>query len=137
MNPTQTLITLFSACLGNFDYAIFDIATKVPPMVGYIYMTLFLILTMIMLLNFLVAVLSNTYRVLTDVQIGLYLRKVLYLRQRISYDEKYSWIVSAVPPLNILFFLIIPLVLYFKSKTFNNFILIVQFIPVWIVAIIN
>ena len=137
LNPTQTLITLFSACLGNFDYAIFDIATKVPPMVGYIYMTLFLILTMIMLLNFLVAVLSNTYRILTDVQIGLYLRKVLYLRQRISYDEKYSWIVSAVPPLNILFFPIIPLVLYFKSKAFNNFILIVQYIPVWLIAIIK
>ena len=137
LTPTQTLITLFSACLGNFDYAIFDIATKVPPMVGYIYMTLFLILTMIMLLNFLIAILSNTYRILTDVQIGLYLRKVLYLRQRISYDENYSWIVSAVPPLNILVFPFIPLVVYFKSRTFNNFILVFQYFPVWIIAIIK
>ena len=90
LSPTQTLIALFSACLGNFDYSIFDSTTKVPPMVGYIYMTLFLILTMIMLLNFLIAILSNTYRILTDVQIGLYLRKVLYLRQRSSYDERFS-----------------------------------------------
>ena len=137
LNPTQTLITLFSACLGNFDYAIFDIATKVPPMVGYIYITLFLILIMIMLLNFLIAILSNTYRIFTDVQIGLYLRKVLYLRQRINYVENYSWIVSAVPPLNIIMFPIIPLVVYFKSRTFNNFILVFQYFPVWIVAIIK
>ena len=89
LTPKQTLITLFSACLGNFDYSSFDSASKVPPMVGYIYMTLFLILTMIMLLNFLIAILSNTYRIFTEVQIALYLRKVLYLRQRSDYDEYY------------------------------------------------
>ena len=81
-SPLQTAITLFSACLGNFDYTIFDKITVVSPYIGYIFMTIFLIFTMIMLLNFLIAILSNVYANLNDVQIGLYLRKVLFLRQR-------------------------------------------------------
>ena len=133
--PTLTLTTLFSACLGNFDYTIFDPAQEVSPYVGYIYLTIFLLFTMIMLLNFLIAILSNTYANLNDVQIGLYLRKVLYLRQRSNYDERFSSIIYALPPLNIISFLMLPLIAYFRSPKLNDLILIFQYIPVWATAI--
>ena len=134
--PTLTLTTLFSACLGNFDYTIFDSAQEVSPYVGYIFLTIFLLFTMIMLMNFLIAILSNIYANLNDVQIGLYLRKVLYLRQRSNYDERFSSIIYALPPMNIISFMLLPLIAYFKSPKLNNLILLFQYIPVWVTAII-
>ena len=133
---TMTCITLFSACLGNFDYTIFNSATIVSPTVGYIYMTLFLIFVMILLLNLLIAILSNIYAQLNDIQIALYLRKVLYLRQKYDYDEKYSWMISAIPPLNLLAFILSPLIILNKSKTLNHIILLFEYIPVMLTAII-
>ena len=136
ITPTMTWITLFSACLGNFDYRIFDSATIVAPYIGYIYMTFFLMFVMIMLLNFLIAILSSIYARLNDVQIALYLRKVLYLRQKYDYDERYSWMISAIPPLNLLAFILLPLIIFKKSKTLNYFILLLEYIPVMLTAIV-
>ena len=132
----MTWITLFSASLGNFDYTIFNSATIVPPFVGYIYLTTFLIFIAIMLLNFLVAILSNIYAQLNDVQIGLYLRKVIYLRQKYDYDEKFSWIISALPPLNILSFLLLPIIIFKRSIVLNHMILVIEYIPVIITAVV-
>ena len=129
-SPIQTAITLFSWCLGNFDYNIFNNWTEVSPYVGYIFLTVFQLFTMIMLLNFLIAILSNTYANLNDVQIGLYLRKVLFLRQRGGYDSHYSAIIYAVPPLNIIAFVLLPFITYWRSRRFNRMLLFIMYVPV-------
>ena len=135
-SPIQTAITLFSACLGNFDYNIFNKLTVVSPYFGHIFMTIFLIFTMIMLLNFLIAILSNIYANLNDVQIGLYLRKVLFLRQRCGYDNRYSSMIYAIPPLNIIVFLLIPFIVYWNSKKLNRFLLSFMYIPICLTAVV-
>ena len=133
-SPIQTAITLFSACLGNFDYTIFNNCTEVSPNLGYIFLTIFQLFTMIMLLNFLIAILSNTYANLNDVQIGLYLRKVLFLRQRGGYDSHYSAIIFAIPPLNIVAFVLLPFISYWRSRKFNKILLLIMYIPIGFTA---
>lgn len=93
--------TLFGASLGNFDYVWFDNMTEVSPYTGYVFLTIFLLFTMVLLLNFLIAILSNTYANLNDVKNALYLRKVLFLRQRYDYHRLYSAILFGIPPLNV------------------------------------
>ena len=96
----------------------------------------FLIFTMIMLLNFLIAILLNIYSVLNDVKNGLYLRKVLYLRQRYNYDRYYSAILYATPPLNLVAFFLMPVVIYCKSRKLNRILLICQYSLIGLFSIV-
>lgn len=128
--------TLFGSSLGNFEYTVYDPLNNISPDVGYIFITVFLIFTMIMLLNFLIAILSNTYSVLNDVKNGLYLRKVLYLRQRYNYDRYYSAIIYATPPLNLVAFILMPVIIYCKSRKLNRILLICQYILIGLFSIV-
>ena len=79
--------TLFSSALGNFDYHTYDSLNDVSPYIGYAFLTIFLIIISILLLNFLIAILSNTYSSLNDVKNGLYLKNVISLRQIYNYNQ--------------------------------------------------
>ena len=60
----KSFATLFSASLGGFDFSIFNDSMMVlDPEYGYYYLIIFLILSNIILLNFVIAILSNTYTV--------------------------------------------------------------------------
>lgn len=127
-NVGEASKTLFASSLGGFNYSIFDDMQDLSPTVGYVFLTIFLIFTMIMLMNFLIAILSNTYTVFNDVKNALYLRKVLYLRQRYNYDRYYSAMIYATPPLNLISFFMMPFIIYCKSRKFNRVLLIIQYI---------
>lgn len=107
-NFKKSLIYMFSICLGNFDYGDFDnLKYHTSPNVGYVYLTLYLIIANIMLLNLLIAILSDTYSVYTDKSVALYLREQILLRQKLEPHDVYGCLVSACPPFNLF---IIPLV---------------------------
>ena len=62
-SDTDSIIYLISAALGNFNYAIFDASEDVNPRYyGYVYQTIYLIMISIVLLNFLIAILSEIYK---------------------------------------------------------------------------
>ncbi|CAI2387331.1 unnamed protein product [Moneuplotes crassus] len=125
--------TLFAASLGDFNFDLFDDIKESSPELGYIFLSVFLLFTAIMLLNFLIAILSNTYAELNDVKNALYLRKVIHLRQRYDYDRLYSAVVFSTPPFNIFSLILAPLVIYKRSRTLNRVILIIQYI--WVGAL--
>lgn len=135
-NIGQSSKTLFASSLGNFSYDLFDTITVTPPEVGYIFLTIFLLFTAVMLLNFLIAILSNTYAELNVVKNALYLRKVIQLRQRYDYDRCYSGIVFSTPPFNLLSLIFTPFLAYKKSRKLNRIVLIVQYIWIGIASII-
>ena len=126
----ESLKTLFSSCLGEFEYETYDELKSVNPHVGYVFITVFLIIISIMLLNFLIAILSNTYELLNDVKNGLYLKNVIYLRQKYNYDRIYSSLVYANTPFNLFMLILLPFVIYFKSKKLNKMILMVEYFGV-------
>lgn len=110
--------------------------TDVNPRIGYTFLTLFLVIISIMLLNFLIAILSNTYSMLNEVKNGLYLKNVIGLRQVYNYDKYYSSIVYMPPPFGILTFVMVPFIIYCKSKKLNKIMLIIEYSMIGVSAII-
>ena len=126
-NFTQAAINTFSQGLGDFDYGIFDKATDTRKEFGYLFLTVWLIVSLIMLLNFLIAILSTTYSFLIEHQNALYLKEVILLRQRYEYNKCYSNMVSAFTPFNIVAIVVNCFTTSFKSVKFNHVVLIVQY----------
>lgn len=68
------------------------------------------------LLNFIIAILSDTYSVYTSQKQSLFLREVIVLRSRLGYSKTDTWKVSSFVPLNILLWFFSPLIYYTCSK---------------------
>ena len=67
-NLYESVITLFGSSLGGFDYSAIDSTF------GDIYLSVFLIVSLILLLNLLIAILSTTYSYYETRGRGLYLQ---------------------------------------------------------------
>ena len=136
--PEHTIATLFSASLGDFDFTIFDDPNfQLSKYYGYGVLMLFLGISTVTLLNFLIAIISNVYDRLRKISIGLYLTNIIEIRKIQQNDKRFSSLVSAVPPLNVLTFLLTPLILWCESKKLNSFLLHLCYLPVLFVGTIT
>ena len=99
-------------------------------------MTIYLTVTLIMLLNFLIAIFSDTYVRLTQRKRGLYMQEVIRLRKRYEFHPLYSSIVYCSIPLNLFFTWIPPIVSACRSVKVNNLILHFEYLPVAATGII-
>jgi len=109
-------VILFGAGLGVFDYA--DVSDTAYPYVGHIYFTLFLIIMAIILLNFIIAILTDIYSEIWIIGKALYLKEAILLYHWMGMSSTDTWRVSAFVPLNLLIYFIgVPLNFMFKSWT--------------------
>lgn len=113
---TDTFITLFSATLGTFDFNVFNnINMVLEKEYGYAYLALFLVVTNVILLNFIIAILSNTYNQLQNVSNALYYKEIIKMRNIFEFDKYYSCLISYFIPFNVFLIPFMPFVMYFKS----------------------
>jgi hypothetical protein len=78
---SRTYATLFAASLGDFDLGIFKNEDLfVPERYGIIYMMLYLVISNIILLNFIIAVLSGVYDEVKDKGWLIYLTEIVKVR---------------------------------------------------------
>jgi hypothetical protein len=80
---------------------------------------IFLGISAVTLVNFLIAIISNVYDKLSKISIGLYLKAIISLRQGTQKDSRYSSLVSAVSPFNALIFLFTPFIVWSQSNKLN------------------
>ena len=131
----ESFLTLFSASLSNFDFDIFKSdQLSVNKWWGYITMMLFLAISAITLINFLIGIISNVYDKLKKVNEGLYNKTVIDTRQSLQSDELYSSIVSSVPPFNIFSAIYTPFLMWYQSKKLNKVIMFLNFFDVTILS---
>lgn len=83
---TSTLSNLITYALGNISFSIYDSQDTQTKVIGYIYIIVFIILMVITLLNFVVAILSNTYTYLKDYSQAIYLREVSFLNDKLGHE---------------------------------------------------
>ena len=123
---------LFEALLGGIDLSLYN-SEQVPvhKIVGYAYIISFCIIASITLFNFLIAILTYVYDYYKETSIGLHLRYVITVRQSQRNDNKYSWLVTTVPPLNIFSFPFVPLIYYLKNKMANKVMIIWSYTDVF------
>jgi len=124
-NLGESIKVLFATSIGEFHFETYDPLTDVDPYVGYVFVTIFVLMFNIALLNFLVAILTTTYELLNSVKNGLYLKNVISLRR----EYKKS-------PFDVILFYILPFSFYLKSKKLDEVILIIQYISFGGISII-
>jgi hypothetical protein len=126
---------LFSSSLGEFDYSIFSSPKLIKSETfGYLFLTFYLIITNVILLNFLIAVLSDIYTELKKKSNSLYLKQLIKTKQYIDNDEYYSSLVAAVVPFNFFILPFAPFLIWRKSKKLNKALMYFCYIPVIVVA---
>jgi hypothetical protein len=128
----QSVSTLFNASVGSFDMNTFDYTQMAE---GSTFMTIWIVISNVMLLNLLIAVLSIRYETLAPEAEADYVTLLYSFYKGMAYHVEYGALVSFPPPFNILQ---IPLtVLYFlpikKART-NEILFNVSYIPMLILA---
>ena len=95
-------------------------------------MIIFLWISTITLLNFLIAILTHVYDYKSKIEVGLYLQNIINIKKVLESDSKYWGLVSMVPPLNFFTFLFTPFIMWFGSKRLNTILLHASYIPIMI-----
>lgn len=102
------LVLYFETSLGNWNlnyYKGFDTEGNQLTTIyhiGMVYNCLFLLVNMVLFLNFVIAILSSTFAYYENKQLGLYYEVIIALFPSMEYDEKYGAVVCAQPPFNLM-----------------------------------
>jgi hypothetical protein len=101
---------------------------------GYSYFLAFMIINLILIVNLIVARLAATYKKYNPRRHLLVHLNTLHVREVSEADDKYSAIVSAPFPLNLLHFLTGSLLLNLKSPSANVAVLHIFYFPIAVLA---
>lgn len=130
----QSFLTLLSAALGSFDFYAFETRETI----GAIFMTVWVVIAAIVILNILIALLSSRYEQLAPQADADYVSLMLTYIDGAVFTSKYGGLVVGVPPLNLL---TIPFVLLYllpipKTKV-SYFIVFLSYLPLFLIGIVG
>ena len=121
----EAFMTVLDISVGNYDFNDF-LTLKLKAFtarLGTLYTMLILVVFQILMLNLIIAVLSNTYHRFNTKARGLYLSKILEERNSTFYDLHYGSFLIALVPMNFLMIPLIPFALIRKPPINMNRIL--------------
>ena len=130
-------LTVLDASIGNYDFGVFKAIpnNSFLTVFGDFYIMAIVITFNILILNLIIAILSNTYNMFDTKSTGLYLSKILNARDDMEFDENYGAFLLTMVPLNVIILPFVPYAIFKKpSVKMNTFILILQY-SVFIVLI--
>ena len=74
----DSTMTLVDASMGNYDFGVFeDIEDEILKNFGKVYLLIVIIMFALLILNLIIAILSNTYNIFDPKSKGLFLSKIL------------------------------------------------------------
>lgn len=124
-------MTVINTSIGSFDFGIFELISASDnflKLFGDLYTIAIVIIFKILILNFIIAILSNTYSLFDTKSQGLYLSKILNTRDEMKYDENYSAFLLVMAPLNIFVVPFVPYAMLTKpNRKINNFLSTIQY----------
>jgi len=123
----ESILTIFDASLGNYSFTVFEgeYISERTEAIGKIYLFIVVLLFNILVLNLIIAILSNTFNMFEPKSKGLYLSKILSVRPTMSYDETYGSLLIGLPPFNGHLILAAPIFLLKKNPAKLNQFLVV------------
>lgn len=125
----ESILTIFDASLGNYSFAVFEgkyISARTEA-IGKVYLFIVVLLFNILVLNLIIAILSNTFNMFEPKSKGLYLSKILSVRPTMSYDERFGALLIGLPPFNCHLILSVPVFLIMdRPEKFNSFLVGIQ-----------
>ena len=114
----SSILTVLDASIGNYSFDLFKKILNNDFMVifGDIYIMTIVIAFNILILNLIIAILSNTFNMFDTKSTGLYLSKILNSRDEMTYDENYGAFLLTMTPLNIVTLPFVPYALFNKPS---------------------
>ena len=119
--------TTFQSSLGGFDYTLFDNATYTSSTAGRIYLSIYLLVSAILLLNFLIAILNDTYDEYKHNGKGLQSKEIIKLRAIYEHHDYYQCLVKAPNLINFYILFLAPFVILLKSRRLNRIVLHIEY----------
>lgn len=129
------LFTMFKATIQEYDADKMKEA-KVGAFIGYVYYISFLVLNIILIINLIVARLAHSYKQYNKDRDILKLLATLSVREVSEADDKYSAVVSAPFPLNMLNFTLGSIVISTKSPAANIALLNLYYLPISVICFV-
>jgi hypothetical protein len=111
-------------------------SARIGSFLGYVYFLSFLILNLVLIVNLIVGQLSYAYKFYSKRRRILFHLSTLSVREVSEADDKYSCIISAPFPMNILNFLLGAIVIILKSPGANVILLRIYYMPVAVFSFI-
>ena len=101
--------------------------------IGYFFIIIEVICFNIIMLNLLLSILANTYQAFDPRSQGLYLSRILAMRDELMYDEHYGAYLSDIPIINVIMLPFLPLALFASPTSkvnlmINNIMTKVQYV---------
>jgi len=132
-NFADTFVMLFETALGMWDLSIYD-SLSLGRYVGVTFHLIVLMMNLVLLLNLIIAVLSNTYTVYEPKSLALYYDGVIESIPMYKYSKIYGALVCGQPPFNAISFLFLPGFMLIQDvarlKAFNEAILHLLYFPI-------
>jgi hypothetical protein len=107
------------SALGEWDMDVYNQENelgddlKTVKVIGRYFHMIFLLINTVLMLNFVIAILSSTFKNYEDIKIGLYYNVLIEMFAKLSWDDKYGCLVCAQQPLNIVLMFCSPLMIIF------------------------
>jgi len=135
-NIFDTLVMLFEASLGQWDMTIYD-HLHIGPYVGKIFMVVVLMMNLVLLLNLIIAILSNTFMVFEPKSLSLYYDGVIDNISMYKYSKGFGALICGSPPFNILMLPFLPFYMIWphaKLLKFNKILMWYVYAPVLVAS---
>ena len=126
----ESLMTIYSWMLGSFDLN----EMRSEGLLGILFMSFYLFLNIILLLNLLIAILSSTYSKLEGKGIGLYLRNIIEILPQWRTQPSWNALTFRVPFFNLLNLCCFHC-LYKRNTKLNYCLEIVNYIPAFLILL--
>ena len=112
----KTFFIMFGTGLGNYELGEFDGYIVFPPLFCKFYIFVCVIVNSIILLNFIIAILADTYTKLSAKSLGLYYDGIIARIPVYEDDSRYGGLIIGIPPVNIFAVLLVPFFCLSKDK---------------------
>lgn len=124
----EACFTVLDASIGVYDLALFDNSEPYQKHLGQFFTIALVVTFKILILNLIIAILSNTYHQFDSQSGGLYLSKILNSRDELLHDENYGAFLLSLPPLSLLTIPALPVAIFAKpSEAINKALTMVQY----------
>ena len=106
----QSILTIVDASLGNYDLNVYgNIRDPTTRLFGELLIMIVVVCFNILLMNFIIAILANTYSIFDARSNGLYLAKILSSRAELNYDQSLGAFLLSMPIINLIQVPVLPI----------------------------
>ena len=109
------LLKIFNTAMATFEIAEFE-DLRIGADTGKLYIALLSLINNIILLNFIVAILADTYTKFTENSLGLYYDGIISRIPIFEDDERYGGLILGTPPFNVFAVVMIPFYVFVKDE---------------------